>query len=158
MAWHAYSSSPLTFLTAGPAACLIEWVLSPLFFYLKVDRGVTEHCRHYLCFRKWSMSRNHPDIMIPDHCHKPSELYNKCYKHRHLKDFPSFRDYVQKGSKSHSTSYVMGSASSFLRSSGKRWKKPVTHICLEYKSIMCLQCVKWCKRATSMIHISTKKS
>ena len=68
------------------------------------------------------------------------------------RDFPSFHDYSRMALKSHPTSYVMDKASSFLRNNADRWKKPITHICLEYNSIMCLQCMMWRHRATSMIH------
>jgi len=68
------------------------------------------------------------------------------------RDSFSFHDYSRTAPMSHPTSYVMGSASSFLRSNADMWKKPITHICLEYNSIMCLQCMMWSNRATSMIH------
>jgi hypothetical protein len=68
------------------------------------------------------------------------------------RDSLSFHDYNRMVPKSHPTSYVMGSASSFLRSNAYRWKKPITHICLDYNPITCLQCMMWCNRATSMIH------
>jgi hypothetical protein len=67
------------------------------------------------------------------------------------RDSLSFHDYNRTVPKSHPTSYVMGSASSFLRSNADRWMKPISHICLEYNPIMCLQCM-WCNRVTSMIH------
>jgi hypothetical protein len=150
MAWQTYSSSPLKFLTVGPAVCLTKWVLSPLIFYLKTEGEVTEHCRHNLCFRKWPMSSNHPDIMIPDLCQKPSKFYYKCYKHRHLKGF-SFLSWLQQND-SKVTPNFLCDGSSFLRNNADKWKKSTTHICLEYNSIMCLQCKMWYKRATSMIH------
>ena len=137
---------PLKVLTVGPAVCLTEWVLSPFIFYLKAEEGVTKHCRHNLCFRKWPMSSNDPDIMIPDHCQKPSELYYNVISTGISMDSLSFHDYSRTAPKSHPTSHVMGSASSFFRSNADRWKKPITHICLEYNFIMCLQCMMWCNR------------
>lgn len=65
--------------------------------------------RHNLCFRKWPMFRNDPD-MIPDHCHKPPELHYKCYNDRHQRGelqecWDSFlHDYIQNWSEWHPVS------------------------------------------------------
>lgn len=137
--WHGrHTHHPhSTFLTVGPAAWLTKWVLSPLICYLKADGGVTDHYTHNVCFKKWPMSSSHPDIMIPEHCQKPSELYTNVISTGISRDSLSFRDYSGMAPKSHPTSYVMGSASSFLRIDADRWKKTITHICLEYRYIMC---------------------